>query len=888
LFPSTSQPSLPLRSFELVAGPFLVESQAVALTSDFMAAGDVTGGANNGGIVYLYRREKDQWFPFLVLQEPTQPGSEFGFSVDMIGENLLVGATGVINQENITSVGAAYYFEFNRTSEQWARIGAPVSENLGTDAHRFAYSVGLSMQRRFVVGAPEASSDDATTGRIFPFEYRSQNSFSLTSEWTAMQEAPILGAQPGDLFGSAVDMSKDGRRIVVGAPGSFFGYIRVYEWFESQWQVIFNETGEELEEFGASVTFLSDIGSVFAVGAPQHGAGRGRIRVYQEVAHSQQFLRGRHRRRTQTTAELFTPLGQDVLGDTDQGIGERNTIAGNSELPNFAWIHAGTRLGQVRRFEFNSGTWEYQKITPLNVSSTEQPLLAVGSNDNDIVTASGGTVSIFRLDGLSSPSPFQQPTSPPSPTQLLTPAPVSLTFQPTSIVSLFPSIETLNSTTFPTVGPLTQIPTAMPLSASPSVSSSTIAPSASLIPSSVPTIQPTEVPKSWAVIGGPFFGPPSSGYGTAMGLSTTLLAAGIPNLNFGGVLMYRNSASSSNSNVWVESNPLTGPAEALSRFGAAVDVVDSQILVGAPGALGEASNGSFGAAFLFTVRTSDGAAIQVGSAMHGDSTDDELLGNFGAAVSLSTPVVSRVLVGAPGSNYGGLVLCGRVYTFARLGTTWLRLEQVPLVGRAAFDNYGVSVSMSRSGERFVVGSSGGYFDVYEWDSTATDWTFLFSSSDDSTNNSASFGSAVKMLNDDGTRFAVGDPTYDNDRGRIRVYQFFAAVPGELVTTPYVPLGPDIVGTSTGELLGSLNSLGGGSSGTDASTTTVSNPYVVVGTTQGVVRRYDFDYISEQWIISFPDIMAVAGVDGVAAVIGSSGNVAVGSGAVATIYQPQSG
>ena len=95
----------------------------------------------------------------------------------------------------------------------------------------------------------------------------------------------ILGHSNGDLFGSAVVMSKDGLRVAIAAPGenSQKGVVRVYQWnaFSEQW----DQLGQEIcgdaayDTLGYSMAMNED-GSRIAVGAPESHNNDGCMRVY--------------------------------------------------------------------------------------------------------------------------------------------------------------------------------------------------------------------------------------------------------------------------------------------------------------------------------------------------------------------------------------------------------------------------------------------------------------------------------------------------------------------------------------------------------------------------------------------------------------------------------
>ena len=155
-----------------------------------------------------------------------------------------------------------------------------------------AVSVGVSVDLipRVVVGAPKhnAAEDLPTVGRVYAFEGGGgggSNSTNNTAYWIPLDGESLLGTESGDRFGAAIDMSDDGTRFIVGAPGDGEkkGYARIYEWDGSTWKLDFQVEGTApSEQFGASVTSLTE--TVFAIGAPGFDNFAGRVVMYERKA----------------------------------------------------------------------------------------------------------------------------------------------------------------------------------------------------------------------------------------------------------------------------------------------------------------------------------------------------------------------------------------------------------------------------------------------------------------------------------------------------------------------------------------------------------------------------------------------------------------------------
>lgn len=114
----------------------------------------------------------------------------------------------------------------------------------------------------------------------------------FNNDWSQLGQ-DIDGRQAGEILGTSVSLSNDGRTLLVGSPGNGtkeeyaegYGYARVHKFKKGQWiQIGEGLQGEyEGDAFGASVSLSSD-GSIVAVGAPKNregnGAPNGHVRLY--------------------------------------------------------------------------------------------------------------------------------------------------------------------------------------------------------------------------------------------------------------------------------------------------------------------------------------------------------------------------------------------------------------------------------------------------------------------------------------------------------------------------------------------------------------------------------------------------------------------------------
>ncbi|MFN7755749.1 MAG: hypothetical protein ACK5O9_07940 [Holosporales bacterium] len=126
---------------------------AISLGRDFLAVGayGYDGSAPGGGGVYLYRRKGDNFVFHSLLEPPARKAfAEFGWSVALSGERLVIGSPYEDSGNPVT--GTAYVFSFDPKKDQWTIQGRLTAT--GTIAQeRFGASVAVD-DGTVVVGAP--------------------------------------------------------------------------------------------------------------------------------------------------------------------------------------------------------------------------------------------------------------------------------------------------------------------------------------------------------------------------------------------------------------------------------------------------------------------------------------------------------------------------------------------------------------------------------------------------------------------------------------------------------------------------------------------------------------------------------------------------------------
>jgi len=219
------------------------------------------GAGSEGGAVYLFARDDDQWrqrHQFV----PNEDRDEFGRSVAFDGERVVVG-----DNNNPTTMeswsGSAYVF--GRDEGSWAQEAA-----LGSDAENlFGTSVTVAGDT-VLVGAPYAEPNGQETGAVFVYE-------RADGEWSQQTTLTPDDSVDATLFGQGVAL--DGDTAVVGAPGDGGDSAYVFERTETEWTRRARLTATDADsedDFGWSVAYT---GGTAVLGAPKAG-GTGHAYVF--------------------------------------------------------------------------------------------------------------------------------------------------------------------------------------------------------------------------------------------------------------------------------------------------------------------------------------------------------------------------------------------------------------------------------------------------------------------------------------------------------------------------------------------------------------------------------------------------------------------------------
>mmetsp|Transcript_22056 Transcript_22056/g.47745 ORF Transcript_22056/g.47745 Transcript_22056/m.47745 type:complete len:653 (+) Transcript_22056:188-2146(+) len=277
---------------------------------------------------------------------------DFGAAIDMTllrtsdtetVVSMIVGATQTLGAvQDLVSFGSASVYT-NQDGE-WIQTGGIIrtDEALEEAQGLFGYAVSLATdQLRVAIGAPSSSLSlqQLNVGRVYTFDYDGTN-------WVKSTPAPLSSSETHSFFGGAVDISKDGNSILVGAPGSLpidgssSGTVSAYTfvagtpnvWSPVSVNIVSSQSSTE--SLGATVTWIEETDTVrrFAVGGPRFSINRGIIRVFE------------------LSGGIYQEIGT-ILGAAGEFVG---TSLCSSETGRIGF---GTTTGAVRMYDEVDGAW---------------------------------------------------------------------------------------------------------------------------------------------------------------------------------------------------------------------------------------------------------------------------------------------------------------------------------------------------------------------------------------------------------------------------------------------------------------------------------------------------------------------------------------------------
>ena len=241
------------------------------------------GPGNNSGAAYVFDHNGANWgFTQRITASDEAGSDEFGFSVAIDGESLVVGAR--LEDTGGGNTGSAYVFQLDSTlavGSQWIETELIRSPDSGTSAsEQFGYSVDISGDTVVVGAFLNDTGPGNNAGRIYVFTQNVNGPGLADDTWTLQQTIAPGDVANNDRFGISVAI--EGDTIIAGSQrdnaggegdrGAAYVFTRAgVIWSQSQKIVPSDENDfNDSENFGHSVSLTPDGagGFHYIVGAP--------------------------------------------------------------------------------------------------------------------------------------------------------------------------------------------------------------------------------------------------------------------------------------------------------------------------------------------------------------------------------------------------------------------------------------------------------------------------------------------------------------------------------------------------------------------------------------------------------------------------------------------
>jgi uncharacterized repeat protein (TIGR01451 family) len=344
---------------------------------DDPVAGDGTGAA------YVYVRVGAAW----VLQQKITaldraPDDNFGASVAISGETIVVGAPG--DDDTVAGADAGSAYVFRRTNGVWSEMGKLVAPDLmASDAFGAAVAVfgGTAL-----IGAPNGDSGVADSGSAYVFVFDP----AAATVPTFQAELTASDAAGGDEFGSAVSI--DGESAVVGAwdndgSGSAYVFVRdVTVWTEQEKLTASDATAGD--EFGRSVGISGDTVVIGAPGDDDQNGNSGSAYMFVRYDTSWSELEEVYAQNPSNNDHFGASVG--ISSDTVL-VGAPDDSGSQGEV--FVFARLGVEWPRIMRIRASDGDGGDEFGAAVAISGGS---LAVGAPlDDDLVADQGGAYLFY-------------------------------------------------------------------------------------------------------------------------------------------------------------------------------------------------------------------------------------------------------------------------------------------------------------------------------------------------------------------------------------------------------------------------------------------------------------------------------------------------------------
>lgn len=363
----------------------------------------------NAGHVRVLKYNGTVWTQeFNPASEPlTLTESEYNNTKDITGNNIndKFGSR-VIMSKDSTTMGSVYkngnvgVHRLNYVNGLWKQLGDIIESSDSAKSSSKLVSLAMSHSGNTIaIGSPadqDANNTNSDSGRVYIYEF-SNNMWTLSHTFYGSWDQTTTG----QLLGTAVSMSDDGKIVAMSKPGTQNGQgaVDIYSYESDNWNLSGSISGTQPEgQFGNKIALSSD-GTVLTITDESTNNG-GLTSVYYYNGSSWQ---------AKGSDIPKDPTSTNVIPDVD--ISDDGSRVAISSIDN-------TNTGKVRTFKYNEDTnnWTQESDTLSGSSANDGFGTSISlSNDGSVIAVgvpntANGLVQVFGLseDSETSSTSFKQ------------------------------------------------------------------------------------------------------------------------------------------------------------------------------------------------------------------------------------------------------------------------------------------------------------------------------------------------------------------------------------------------------------------------------------------------------------------------------------------------
>ncbi len=331
----------------------------------------------------------------------------FGGSSVSLNDDGTVMAVGYQGHDSpgLTDNGLARVYEL--VNNIWTQKGQGIAGIQGGD--NFGEVVSISDSGNILaVSAPSRGTGNVGQVRVYQYDI-------MLDEWVQIGQN-ISGSNTNDFLGRTMQLSGDGNRLVLGAPGidagsNNRGGITIFEYNSSTntWDNLLGPAtfilGLNNEQFGGGSVSINANGTIIAASSIISVGGNtgntGYVRTFRENPDGTWNSLGQVIEGANQDSEIGKSLSLDALGNT-LAIGEPATLI----------TAVNENRGRVRIYEYNSVSNVWDQVGPSIIGdndldrfgtsvslSSDGNKLIIGADENDANGTESGHVKLFQFSG---------------------------------------------------------------------------------------------------------------------------------------------------------------------------------------------------------------------------------------------------------------------------------------------------------------------------------------------------------------------------------------------------------------------------------------------------------------------------------------------------------